>query len=132
LNNVFFYFFLYFIKQICHADNSRWRIMDRLIISLRLCFHQTKLYNEWTFICVIILKAAFAVEPTDTIWGQSLSSKFPVDMNSIFMKLYATWPTWLKGHIPQSFEFSVHSTYANILKNRYKKVRKNVGIGWIG
>jgi hypothetical protein len=23
----------------------------------------------------------------------------------------------------------VHSTYANILKNRYKKVRKNVGIG---
>ena len=26
----------------------------------------------------------------------------------------------------------VHSTYANILKNMYKKVRKNVGIGWIG
>jgi hypothetical protein len=26
----------------------------------------------------------------------------------------------------------VHSTYANILKNKYKKVRKNVGIGWIG
>jgi hypothetical protein len=25
-----------------------------------------------------------------------------------------------------------HSVYANILKNRYKKVRKNVGIGWIG
>jgi hypothetical protein len=23
----------------------------------------------------------------------------------------------------------VHSTYANILKNRYKEVRKNVGIG---
>jgi hypothetical protein len=23
----------------------------------------------------------------------------------------------------------VHSTYANILKNMYKKVRKNVGIG---
>jgi hypothetical protein len=23
----------------------------------------------------------------------------------------------------------VHSTYANILKNKYKKVRKNVGIG---
>ena len=27
---------------------------------------------------------------------------------------------------------TIHSTYANILKNRYKKVRKNVGIGWIG
>ena len=26
----------------------------------------------------------------------------------------------------------VHSTYANILKNIYKKVRKIVGIGWIG
>ena len=25
-----------------------------------------------------------------------------------------------------------YSTYANILENRYKKVRKNVGIGWIG
>jgi hypothetical protein len=27
-------------------------------------------------------------------------------MNSIFMKLYVTWPTWPKGHIPQKFEFS--------------------------
>ena len=26
-------------------------------------------------------------------------------MNSIFMKLYVTWPTWPKGHIPQKFEF---------------------------
>jgi hypothetical protein len=26
----------------------------------------------------------------------------------------------------------VHSTYANILKNIYKKVRKIVDIGWIG
>jgi hypothetical protein len=26
----------------------------------------------------------------------------------------------------------VHLTYANILKNIYKKVRKIVGIGWIG
>jgi hypothetical protein len=26
----------------------------------------------------------------------------------------------------------VHSTYANILKNIYKKERKIVGIGWIG
>ena len=27
---------------------------------------------------------------------------------------------------------SVHSTYANILKYIYKKVKKIVGIGWIG
>jgi hypothetical protein len=26
----------------------------------------------------------------------------------------------------------VHSTYANILKNIYKKIKKIVGIGWIG
>jgi hypothetical protein len=44
--------------------------------------------------------------PTDKICGWSLSSKIPVDMNSIFMKLYVTWPTWLKGHISQKFEFS--------------------------
>ena len=42
----------------------------------------------------------------DKICGRSLSSKIPVDMNSIFMKLYVTWPTWPKGHIPQKFLFS--------------------------
>jgi hypothetical protein len=31
--------------------------------------------------------------PTDIICGRSLSSKIPVDMYSIFMKLYVTWPT---------------------------------------
>jgi hypothetical protein len=30
------------------------------------------------------------VVPTDKICGQSLSSKIPIDMNSIFMKLYVT------------------------------------------
>jgi hypothetical protein len=36
--------------------------------------------------------------------------------------------TWLevKG---DPWVLTVHSTYANILKNRYKKVRKDVGIG---
>ena len=37
-----------------------------------------------------LLKAKFAVVPTDKICGQSLSSKIPVDMNSIFMNLYVT------------------------------------------
>ena len=35
----------------------------------------------------LIIKVEFAVVPTDTICGQNLS-KIPVDMNSIFMKLY--------------------------------------------
>ena len=56
--------------------------------------------TEWLF------KGAFAVVSTDKICGRSLSSKIPVDMNIIFMKLYVTWPTWPKGHIPQKFEFS--------------------------
>ena len=38
----------------------------------------------------LALKAAFAVVPTDEICGRSLSSNTPVDMNSIFMKLYVT------------------------------------------
>jgi hypothetical protein len=37
-----------------------------------------------------LVKGEFAVVPTDTICGRSLSSKIPVDMNSIFMKLYVT------------------------------------------
>jgi len=36
------------------------------------------------------LKGEFSVLPTDTICGRSLSLKIPVDMNSIFMKLYVT------------------------------------------
>jgi hypothetical protein len=62
-----------------------------------------------------------AVVPTDKICGRSLSSdhsrycvinrminKIPVDMNSIYMKLYVTWPTWPLGHIPQKFEPPCH------------------------
>jgi hypothetical protein len=37
-----------------------------------------------------VLEGEFAVVPTDNISGWSLSSKIPVDMNSIFMKLYVT------------------------------------------
>jgi hypothetical protein len=46
----------------------------------------------------VLLKAAFAVVPTNKICGGSLSWKISVDMKSIFMK---TWPTWPEGHIPQ-------------------------------
>jgi hypothetical protein len=38
-------------------------------------------------------------------------------------------PVLLMGFIDEYPEKTIHSTYANILKNRYKKVRKNVGIG---
>ena len=36
------------------------------------------------------VKGEFAVVPTDSICGRSLSLKIPVDMNSIFIKLYVT------------------------------------------
>ena len=36
----------------------------------------------------MMVKGEFAVVSTDKICGRSLSSKIPVDMNSIFMKLY--------------------------------------------
>jgi hypothetical protein len=52
------------------------------------------------------LTGEFAVVATDKIEGKAYHKKFPVDVNSIFMKLYVTWPTWPKGHIPQKFEFS--------------------------
>jgi hypothetical protein len=38
-----------------------------------------------------VFKGAFTVVATDKICGRSLSSKIPVDMNSIFMKLYVTY-----------------------------------------
>ena len=56
--------------------------------------------------CLLRLKGEFAVVSTAKICGRSLSSKIPVEMNSIFMKLYVRWPTWPKGHLPQAFEFS--------------------------
>jgi hypothetical protein len=40
------------------------------------------------FAVCMLFKGEFAVVPTDKICGRSLSSKIPVDMNSIFMKLY--------------------------------------------
>ena len=36
------------------------------------------------------VKGAFVVGTTDKICGRSLSSKIPVDMNSIILKLYVT------------------------------------------
>jgi len=37
-----------------------------------------------------MVKGEFAVVPTEKKFGRSLSSKIPVDMNRIFMKLYVT------------------------------------------
>jgi hypothetical protein len=65
--------------------------------------------------------------PTDKICGQSLLSKISVDMNSIFMKLYVTWPWPNKGHIPQKFEFSkwFYQEEAKIYVKR--DIRRKVG-----
>ena len=40
--------------------------------------------------CLTSLEGVFAVGTTDKICGQSLSSKIPIDMNSIILKLYVT------------------------------------------
>jgi hypothetical protein len=50
------------------------------------------------------IKAAFAVVPTDKICGWSLSSKIPVDMNSIFMN----------RQMPGKFQYNI-----KYLKNTY-------------
>ena len=50
-----------------------------------MLYRKFDLINIW-------LKGEFAVVPTAKICGRSLSSKIPIDMNSIFMKLYITWP----------------------------------------
>jgi hypothetical protein len=39
---------------------------------------------------IVPVKPAFVVVSTDKICGRRLSSKIPVDMNSIFMKWYVT------------------------------------------
>ena len=77
-------------------------------------FHKTcvfKLIATCSFLSIFSMfytyfKGAFAVATTDKICGRNLSSKIPVDMNSIIFKLYVTFPTWPKGHIPQKFELS--------------------------
>ena len=49
-------------------------------------------------------------------------------MITIENKVGIIWNIEIQGDNVQT----VHSTYANILKNIYKKVKKIVGIGWIG
>ena len=44
--------------------------------------------------------------PFKETFAQSLSSNILVEINSIILKLYVTWPTSPKCHIPQKFEFS--------------------------
>ena len=58
--------------------------------------------KDYEWVRVMVFKSAFAVVPTDKICGRNLSdhsgycvinrmiTKIPLDMNSIFMKLYVT------------------------------------------
>ena len=50
-------------------------------------------------------------------------------MNSTFMKLYVTWPTWPKGHIPKKFEFSKwFLEFLRLMKNIiFNKTKSFVG-----
>jgi hypothetical protein len=45
---------------------------------------------KWKELKSVLVKGEFAVVPTDKICGWSFSSKIPVDMNRIFMKLHVT------------------------------------------
>ena len=48
------------------------------------------------------------MSPTDKICQRNLSSKIPVDMNSIILKLYVIWPTWPKrSHTSEIWIFEV-------------------------
>ena len=40
--------------------------------------------------------------------------------------------TYIHITVTHLYGYLVHSTYANIFKKIYKKVKKIVGIGWIG
>jgi hypothetical protein len=88
----------------CWCSNQRlwwyWWELDSLEHCLR--YFMFLRYLQYYY----YLPAAFAVVPTDTICGWSLSYKITVDMNNIFMKMYITWPTWPKSHMPQKYEFS--------------------------
>ena len=55
---------------------------------------ETIVLSDGVNISLFCIEGEFEVVPTDKICGLSLSSKIPVDMNSIFMKLYV---------IPQKF-----------------------------
>ena len=73
-----------------------------LVVNTSRCFPNSSLMTEFVtrFVVSVIkcfvfqldfqLKAAFAVVPTDNIYGWSLSLNILVDMNSIILKLYVT------------------------------------------
>jgi hypothetical protein len=48
-------------------------------------------YTSYQVIWLVdwLIKGVFAVVPTDKICGRSLSSKIPIDMNIMFMKLFS-------------------------------------------
>ena len=50
--------------------------------------NNVKIHNQ--IYCYLTKNVEFAVVATDKICGRSLSLKIPVDMNSIYMKLYVT------------------------------------------
>jgi len=64
-----------------------------LELNVMFTLHRFLLYSAFglhTFHFMYLLKGEFEVVLTDKLYGWSLSSKIPVDMNSIFMKLYVT------------------------------------------
>ena len=72
--------------------NSCFRLTDALEVlsSESTSPKDLKLGASQVFSKDFSFKGEFVVVPTAKICGQSLSVKIPVDMNSIFMKLYVT------------------------------------------
>jgi hypothetical protein len=81
------------IQIVHYFDHGYLEEKKSMIHSLRVTFGANYLTNMVLIYTLYKLKWEFAVVPTDNICGRSLSSKIPVDMNSIFMKLYVTLPT---------------------------------------
>jgi len=84
-------------KEICKWVGTKWFYL-LLFKSTVLYYLKKTLFFRFRSISWVCFKGEFAVVPTAKICGRSLSVKIPVDMNSIFMKLYVTWPTWPRSH----------------------------------
>jgi len=75
-------------------------------------------FSERDFSKEVIFKKSHQIQMKNKLCAQITETSYLYLRTSCFGK---------KGRV--IMVIMVHSTYANILKNRYKKVRKNVGIG---
>ena len=75
------------VNSICARGNINSLEVDYIKIHIK---KKSYIFNIQLILRYICLIWEFVVVSTAKICGRSLSSKIPVDMNSIFMKLYVT------------------------------------------